>query len=134
MICFERMQLTGDGIEFEEKVTPLARTLLSGLANHGQVHLDDNELQSGRHGQQHNECFLFYFLLNTQTIYIMTSPQSPLTLVRATQRAPRSCITCAKRRVKCDKNIPCQECISRGIEASCKRETVKVKGKILSSR
>ncbi|KAL5319387.1 hypothetical protein ACEPPN_012438 [Leptodophora sp. 'Broadleaf-Isolate-01'] len=63
----------------------------------------------------------------------MTSPQSPLTLVRATQRAPRSCITCAKRRVKCDKNIPCQECISRGIEASCKRETVKVKGKILSS-
>ncbi|KAH7378037.1 hypothetical protein BKA64DRAFT_248112 [Cadophora sp. MPI-SDFR-AT-0126] len=51
--------------------------------------------------------------------------------VRATQRAPRSCVTCARRRVKCEKKIPCRECINRGIEASCKRETVKVKGKIL---
>ncbi|MAD83153.1 MAG: hypothetical protein CL912_09315 [Deltaproteobacteria bacterium] len=60
----------------------------------------------------------------------MASPQV-LTSVRATQRAPRSCVTCARRRVKCEKKIPCRECISRGIEASCKRETVKVKGKIL---
>ncbi|KAF8864876.1 hypothetical protein BDZ45DRAFT_684851 [Acephala macrosclerotiorum] len=53
------------------------------------------------------------------------------TPIRATQRAPQSCTSCRKRRVKCNKQIPCQECIGRGLEAQCTRETVKVKGQIV---
>lgn len=62
------------------------------------------------------------------------SPTSSVmsTGIRSSQRAPRSCMRCAKKRIKCDKNIPCQTCVSRGLESSCTRETVRVKGKIVS--
>ncbi|KAL2065316.1 hypothetical protein VTL71DRAFT_2985 [Oculimacula yallundae] len=49
---------------------------------------------------------------------------------RATQRAPRSCSSCASRKVKCDKAIPCASCIRRGEAEACARETVIVRGKV----
>ncbi|RAL05954.1 Zn(II)2Cys6 transcription factor [Aspergillus ibericus CBS 121593] len=53
-------------------------------------------------------------------------PQS----MRQTQRVPRTCIQCARRKIKCSKKIPCDECIRRGDTATCKREVVKVHGKV----
>ncbi|KAH6094729.1 hypothetical protein HBI65_122840 [Parastagonospora nodorum] len=49
---------------------------------------------------------------------------------RSTQRAPLSCTSCASRKVKCSKAIPCRACISRGAAADCKREVVFVRGRI----
>lgn len=49
---------------------------------------------------------------------------------RSTQRAPLSCTSCASRKVKCSRNIPCQACISRGTAADCKREVVVVRGRV----
>jgi hypothetical protein len=49
---------------------------------------------------------------------------------RSTQRAPLSCTSCASRKVKCSRAIPCQACISRGAAAECKREVVIVRGRI----
>ncbi|KAG9252434.1 uncharacterized protein F5Z01DRAFT_228025 [Emericellopsis atlantica] len=47
---------------------------------------------------------------------------------RSTQRAPRSCIPCSTRKVKCDKSEPCLTCVRRGESASCIRETVLIRG------
>lgn len=52
---------------------------------------------------------------------------------RATQRAPRSCTACAKRKVRCDKRLPCQQCVDRGQAAGCKREIVRVKGALVEN-
>lgn len=49
---------------------------------------------------------------------------------RPTQRAPLSCTSCASRKVRCSKTIPCQACISRGTAANCKREVVVVRGRV----
>ncbi|KAF3398309.1 hypothetical protein F1880_005736 [Penicillium rolfsii] len=49
---------------------------------------------------------------------------------RETQRAPRSCIPCTRRKVKCSKTIPCEQCIQRADVAACTREIVKVGGKV----
>jgi hypothetical protein len=49
---------------------------------------------------------------------------------RATQRAPLSCTSCASRKIKCNRTIPCQACISRGGAADCKREVVVVRGRV----
>lgn len=51
--------------------------------------------------------------------------------IRNTQRAPLSCISCYKRKVKCDKKIPCGQCIRRGATSTCRREQVKVKGQLI---
>ncbi|TVY35416.1 hypothetical protein LOCC1_G007830 [Lachnellula occidentalis] len=57
-------------------------------------------------------------------------PETPsATSIRSTQRPPRSCKTCARRRVRCDRKIPCRGCVSRGLELTCERETVRVKGR-----
>ena len=48
--------------------------------------------------------------------------------VRSTQRAPRACLQCTKRKVKCDKALPCKPCRMRGITGECKVEPVRVKG------
>ncbi|KAH8678558.1 hypothetical protein BX600DRAFT_452219 [Xylariales sp. PMI_506] len=45
-------------------------------------------------------------------------------LMRLTQRAPRSCLQCARRKVKCDRRMPCSTCIKRGEASSCAREKV----------
>ncbi|KAH6632909.1 hypothetical protein C7974DRAFT_162124 [Boeremia exigua] len=54
--------------------------------------------------------------------------------MRKTQRAPRSCIPCTSRKIKCDKLIPCRTCIRRGRQEDCVRETVLVRGEIIAYR
>ncbi|KAL3457454.1 hypothetical protein BJX64DRAFT_293133 [Aspergillus heterothallicus] len=49
---------------------------------------------------------------------------------RTTQRAPRSCRSCAARKVKCDKKVPCSTCIKRGEADACTREMVIVRGEV----
>lgn len=49
---------------------------------------------------------------------------------RSTQRAPLSCTSCASRKVRCSKTIPCRACLDRGTAANCKREVVRVRGRI----
>ncbi|KAJ3533439.1 hypothetical protein NM208_g7984 [Fusarium decemcellulare] len=50
--------------------------------------------------------------------------------LRATQRAPRSCLSCSSRKVKCDKSVPCSRCIKRGQAEACMREMVIVRGEV----
>ncbi|KAH7368685.1 hypothetical protein B0T11DRAFT_277483 [Plectosphaerella cucumerina] len=50
--------------------------------------------------------------------------------LRRTQRAPRSCLQCSARKVKCDKAVPCATCIRRGNAEACVRETVVVRGEV----
>lgn len=54
----------------------------------------------------------------------------PLSSLRKTQRAPKSCFSCAKRKVRCDKAVPCSTCIRRGAADTCTRETVLVRGQV----
>jgi hypothetical protein len=49
---------------------------------------------------------------------------------RPTQRAPLSCTSCASRKVRCSKTIPCRACLDRGTAANCKREVVLVRGRV----
>lgn len=49
---------------------------------------------------------------------------------RSTQRAPLSCTSCASKKIKCSRTIPCEACIRRGAAADCKREVVVVRGRI----
>ncbi|CAK7199274.1 hypothetical protein SEUCBS139899_001949 [Sporothrix eucalyptigena] len=51
--------------------------------------------------------------------------------LRNTQRAPRSCIDCSRRKVRCNKRIPCDVCIRRGLASTCSRERVRVKGRFM---
>ncbi|KAJ8114045.1 hypothetical protein OPT61_g3983 [Boeremia exigua] len=61
----------------------------------------------------------------------MSSEQtSAAVAIRTTQRAPRSCISCSSRKVKCDKSIPCGSCVRRGQSDMCMRELVMVRGEI----
>jgi hypothetical protein len=50
--------------------------------------------------------------------------------VRSTQRLPLSCIECSRRKIKCDRSIPCRPCIDRGDDLGCRREEVAVKGEL----
>lgn len=50
--------------------------------------------------------------------------------IRTTQRVPRACLTCATKRIKCNKKIPCDQCIKRKIDHLCGREKVVVKGEL----
>ncbi|KAK1995201.1 hypothetical protein LX36DRAFT_172637 [Colletotrichum falcatum] len=50
--------------------------------------------------------------------------------LRTTQRAPRSCLPCASRKVKCDKASPCLRCIRRGDADKRVRETVIIRGQV----
>ena len=54
--------------------------------------------------------------------------------MRTTQRAPRSCIPCSSRKIKCDKSIPCSTCVRRGRQGSCVRETVLIRGEVTAYR
>ncbi|CAK7905651.1 hypothetical protein CAAN1_29S00958 [[Candida] anglica] len=53
-------------------------------------------------------------------------------LIRRSQRPPKSCFQCSKRRVKCNKEIPCDTCIRRGKPDLCYRERVMVGGEVLN--
>lgn len=52
------------------------------------------------------------------------------TPLRTTQQAPRSCRSCASRKVKCDKVVPCSTCIKRGEADVYVREVVIVRGEV----
>ncbi|CEJ58291.1 hypothetical protein PMG11_06955 [Penicillium brasilianum] len=41
------------------------------------------------------------------------------TETKAKIRPQQSCLKCRERKVKCDRNIPCEACIHRGIESEC---------------
>ena len=49
---------------------------------------------------------------------------------RNTQRVPRSCLQCSRRKIKCSKRIPCEACTRRGDALACTREVVRVNGKV----
>lgn len=53
--------------------------------------------------------------------------------MRRTQRAPKSCQQCYKRKVKCDRVIPCGNCVRRKLASECSREAVIVKNAILNN-
>jgi len=55
---------------------------------------------------------------------------STSTGVRTTQRLPLSCVECSRRKIKCDRTIPCRPCIDRGDDRGCRREEVAVKGEL----
>jgi hypothetical protein len=55
---------------------------------------------------------------------------STTTGVRTTQRLPLSCLECSRRKIKCDRSIPCRPCIDRGDDRGCRREEVAVKGEL----
>jgi Fungal Zn(2)-Cys(6) binuclear cluster domain len=43
---------------------------------------------------------------------------------RTTQRAPRSCVFCTRRKIRCSKTLPCSNCVGRGVGNQCHRESV----------
>ncbi|KAK1921902.1 hypothetical protein DB88DRAFT_512348, partial [Papiliotrema laurentii] len=61
-----------------------------------------------------------------------SSSIDPIAGPRPTQRAPKSCLECTRRKIKCDKDQPCGACVSRGDAGGCRREAVFVKGAIIS--
>ncbi|KAI7767342.1 hypothetical protein LZL87_013091 [Fusarium oxysporum] len=60
----------------------------------------------------------------------MEHRSSDAVALRSTQRAPRSCLSCSSRKVKCDKSVPCSRCIKRGQAESCVREMVLIRGQV----
>ncbi|KAG7895323.1 hypothetical protein KL936_000031 [Ogataea polymorpha] len=52
--------------------------------------------------------------------------------IRISERAPKTCLQCSRRHVKCDKQVPCSECVRRGISDACIREPVVVRGRLLN--
>lgn len=55
------------------------------------------------------------------------------TNIRATQRPPRTCTNCTKRKVRCDKRLPCRQCVDRGQARECQRELVRVRGHLVKN-
>ncbi|KAI0144830.1 fungal-specific transcription factor domain-containing protein [Pestalotiopsis sp. NC0098] len=51
-------------------------------------------------------------------------------IIRSTQRAPKSCTACYAKKIKCSKELPCRQCVRRGVPTECRREVVRVKGRI----
>ncbi|KAL4810487.1 hypothetical protein BDV18DRAFT_156847 [Aspergillus unguis] len=49
---------------------------------------------------------------------------------RTSQRLPRRCTECARRRVRCDKKAPCGQCVARDCAHLCMREVVCIRGKL----
>ncbi|ODV89469.1 hypothetical protein CANCADRAFT_18035, partial [Tortispora caseinolytica NRRL Y-17796] len=50
--------------------------------------------------------------------------------IRKSQRTPQTCSNCGKRKIKCDKQIPCLQCIKRGKAVTCRREIVRVQDQL----
>lgn len=50
--------------------------------------------------------------------------------MRKSQRIPKACTACTRRKIKCDKVIPCMACRERHEPHLCAREVVLVKGSI----
>jgi hypothetical protein len=45
-----------------------------------------------------------------------SSSIDPIAGPRPTQRAPKSCLECTRRKIKCDKDQPCGACVSRTLD------------------
>ncbi|GAA6051731.1 hypothetical protein JCM3770_002704 [Rhodotorula araucariae] len=54
------------------------------------------------------------------------SPAAPLKVKRKRNRAALSCSACKKRKIKCDRKLPCEACIKRGEQGQCRWEQPKV--------
>ncbi|KAG7916707.1 hypothetical protein KL927_003346 [Ogataea polymorpha] len=52
--------------------------------------------------------------------------------IRVSERAPKSCVQCSRRHVKCDKKQPCSACIRRKVADACTREMVVVNGRLVN--
>ncbi|SGY16808.1 BQ5605_C012g06998 [Microbotryum silenes-dioicae] len=50
---------------------------------------------------------------------------------RTGQRAITSCTYCYRRKIRCNKEFPCSNCIARGISDQCHREPVVVRGHVV---
>ncbi|KAL8278197.1 hypothetical protein RQP46_009370 [Phenoliferia psychrophenolica] len=50
---------------------------------------------------------------------------------RISQRAPTSCTFCYRRKIKCNKQFPCENCIKRDVADTCVRESVLVRGAVV---
>ncbi|KAJ4390870.1 hypothetical protein N0V93_004469 [Gnomoniopsis smithogilvyi] len=48
--------------------------------------------------------------------------------IRVSQRRPRACQECTKKKIKCDKELPCARC--RRLDLQCSRELVKIKSNV----
>ncbi|KAG9852201.1 hypothetical protein KCU98_g3603, partial [Aureobasidium melanogenum] len=48
--------------------------------------------------------------------------------IRSSQRVSRSCIECSRRKIKCDKKIPCKPCVRRNLAHECQRPITRVRG------
>ncbi|GAA5845422.1 hypothetical protein JCM9279_003025 [Rhodotorula babjevae] len=51
---------------------------------------------------------------------------APAKVKRKRNRAALSCSACKKRKIKCDRKLPCEACIKRGEQGSCRWEQPKV--------
>lgn len=49
---------------------------------------------------------------------------------RVTQRVPLSCTECSRRKIKCDRSIPCRPCLDRGEDLGCQLEEVAIRGEL----
>lgn len=50
-----------------------------------------------------------------------------MTFIRKTKRKPLACVQCRLRKVRCDKQVPCKNCLTRGFAKQCHREVVLVR-------
>ncbi|THY16332.1 hypothetical protein D6D00_08933 [Aureobasidium pullulans] len=48
--------------------------------------------------------------------------------IRSSQRVSRSCVECSRRKIKCDKKIPCKPCVRRNLAHECQRPITRVRG------
>ncbi|KAL2890431.1 hypothetical protein HOO65_020973 [Ceratocystis lukuohia] len=53
---------------------------------------------------------------------------------RVSQRASRSCTECKRRKIRCDKTVPCSQCIRAKAPAKCRIEMVELTTKYTKSR
>lgn len=50
--------------------------------------------------------------------------------IKTSQRVSRSCVECGRRKIRCDKKVPCQPCIRRNAAHECRRPIARVRGQL----
>ncbi|KAJ9157219.1 Monooxygenase, FAD-binding [Pleurostoma richardsiae] len=55
--------------------------------------------------------------------------KAPSSRFRTSQRRPLACQECGKKKVKCDKQLPCARCLRLGLQ--CSREVVRIKHNVV---
>lgn len=56
------------------------------------------------------------------------------TEARVTQRAPRSCLRCSTKELRCSETAPCGQCLQWSVETQCRREPIIVLKKVRAPR